>query len=196
MELTMQIVCTEFEQVKIKNNRIIVDEKSEEYYIIPLNKSYDMESDNEVYRLTFKNQLLLLKYSNYYKEILIKDYNFTECVLIKSEYIKDIYVKLFDIHDCFRKNIWQSNNNTSIHKKYKGKYMLILPIIEDMIHIKEYGEGIPNYQVELITNEVLLKKVGSRSNSNGYLVLTNNMLLNKEALFVKLSDSDVDTFFE
>ena len=196
MELRMEIVCKDFEQKPIINNKIYVDKPSDEYYIIPLNKSFELESDDEVFRLTFNNQLLWLKYSNRHKEILLKEYDFKECVLIKSEDILDIYVKINKCHDCFVKNVWQSENSSSLNKKYLNKHMLILPIIEDMFDIREYGEGIPFYQIELITNEILLKTVKNRGNNNGYVILTNNFLLNKEALFVKLSDDDYNSFIE
>ena len=191
-----EIICENFEQKKIENNRIYVNDSSEEYYIIPLNKGFDMESDDKVFKLTFTNQLLWLKYSNRHKYILLKDTRFTECVLIKSEDIYDIYVKINNVHDCFRKNVWQCDNNISINKKYLNNHFLVLPIIEDMININEFGEGIPLYQIELITNEMLLKYVKDRGRNNGYIVLTNNMLLNKEALFVKLSSDDVGLFVE
>lgn len=195
MELTMEIICENFEQKKISNNKVEVDEPSEEYYIIPLNKSFSMEYDDEIFKLTFKNQLLWLKYSNHSKNILIKDYNFTECVLIKSEYIYDIYLKIH-CNNLIRKNVWHSNYNINLKKKYIGKYFLAIPVIEDMISVKEYGEGISNYQIHMITNEVLLKKVDNRSDCAGNLIVTNNFRLNKEALFIRVSDDDVGLFLE
>lgn len=196
MELKIEIICKNFEQKTINNQKICVNEQTEEYYIIPLNKSYDLEYDDEICKLTFKNQLLWLKYSNHQKEILLKEYNFNECVVVKSEDILDIYVKIIDCSNCFRKNVWQSNNNVSLNKRYLGKHMLILPIIEDMIDINEFGEGIKEYQIELITNEVLLKEVKDRGNNNGYVVITNNVVLNNEALFVRLFEDDVESFLE
>jgi hypothetical protein len=65
--------------MNIVDKKIMVDESSGEYYIVPLNKSYDLEhireddsDDDEFVKLTFKNQLLWLKYSNHKKELLLK----------------------------------------------------------------------------------------------------------------------------
>lgn len=196
IELKTEIICENFEQKPIIENKVKVDEATEEYYIIPLNKSYTMESDEKIIKLTFTNQLLWLKYSNHHQEILLKEHDFKECIVIKSEHIYDIYVKINNIHDCFRKNVWQCDNTISMNKKYLNKHIIVMPIIEDMISIKEYGEGILNYQIELITNEILLKKSKDKGNHNSYINLTNNFLLNKEALFIKLSDDDVDLFLE
>ena len=196
MELKLEIICKNFEQKKIIDNKICTNEQSEEYYIIPLNKNFEMEYDDEVFKLTFKNQLLWLKYSNHFKNILIKEYDFNECVLIKSEDIEDIYVKLYTKKDCFLKNVWHGRNSISLNKKYLNKHMLVLPVIENMIHINEVGEGDVLYQIELITNEVLLKKVKKRSECNGHVLLTNNVLLNKDALFVELSDDEVSLFVD
>lgn len=192
MELKMEILCTEFKHKKILDNKIIVDEKSEEYYIVPLTKEFSVDEGEGVYKLSFKNQLLWLKYSNHNKEILINEYEFEECVLIESKNIIDIYMNLHTNH-CFRKNVWQSNNNVRLNSDYAEKHMLILPIIEDMIDIKEFGIGITNYQISMISNEILLKQT-IKDEHNCHLFITNNFLLNKDALFVKLNDNDVQDF--
>lgn len=198
MELKTEILCKKFEQMKIVDKKIMVDEPSGEYYIIPLNKSYDLEhirddsDDDEFVKLTFKNQLLWLKYSNHRKELLLKDYDFKECVVIRSDDILDIYVIVVTTN-CFKRNVWHSKN-ISLNKKYTGKYMLVLPIFDDMISVREYGIGIVTYQVRMITNEVLLKKVSARSEHGSNVVITNNVNLNKEALFVVVYDDDVSLF--
>lgn len=195
MELKLEIICKNFEQKKIKNNKIKVNSPSEEYYIIPLNKSFSMEYDDEVFKLSFENQLLWLKYSNHWKDILIKDFDFNECVLIKSEDILDIYVEL-QSNNYFRKNVWHTHNTVNVKKRYGGVYFLMLPIIEDMIEVKEFGVGVKLYQIHLITNEILLKKAKRIDGGSCNLMIPNNFLLNKEALFVRLSDNDVGLFIE
>jgi len=199
MELKTEILCKKFEQMNIVDKKIMVDEPSGEYYIIPLNKSYDLEhireddsDDDEFVKLTFKNQLLWLKYSNHKKELLLKEYDFKECVVIRSDDILDIYVTVVTTN-CFKRNVWHSNN-ISLNKKYNGKYMLVLPIFDDMISVREYGIGIVTYQVRMITNEVLLKKISARSEHGSNIVVTNNVNLNKEALFVVVYDDDVSLF--
>lgn len=199
MELKTEILCKKFEQMNIVDKKIMVDEPSGEYYIIPLNKSYDLvhiqdenSDDDDFVKLTFKNQLLWLKYSNHKKELLLKEYDFKECVVIRSDDILDIYVTVVTTN-CFKRNVWHSNN-ISLNKKYNGKYMLVLPIFDDMISISEYGIGIVTYQVRMITNEVLLKKVSARSEHGSNVVVTNNVNLNKEALFVVVYDDDVPLF--
>ena len=189
----MEIICKNFEQLNIEDNTIYVTEQSEEYYIIPLNKSYSLESDDEVMKLTFDNQLLWLKYSNHNQEIHLNEYDFTECVVIKSSYIMDIYLKI-DSTNYLKKNVWQSRNNMSLNKSYLGKYVLVIPIIENMFNVFEYGEGIRYYQMEVITNEVLMKRVRNRGNNNGYVVITNNIVQSDEALVIMLNDDDVDEF--
>jgi hypothetical protein len=199
MELKTEILCKKFEQMNIVDKKIMVDESSGEYYIVPLNKSYDLEhireddsDDDEFVKLTFKNQLLWLKYSNHKKELLLKEYDFKECVVIRSDDVLDIYVTVVTTN-CFKRNVWHSNN-ISLNKKYNGKYMLVLPIFDDMISVREYGIGIVTYQVRMITNEVLLKKVSARSEHGSNIVVTNNVNLNKEALFVVVYDDDVSLF--
>ena len=188
----MEIICENFEQKKIIDNKIIADEPSEEYYIIPLTQSFTMESDDEIIKLVFNNQLLWLKYSNRFNEILLKEFDFKECVLIKSEWIYDIFIKL-DIDNYLRKNVWQSRYVVSMNKQYLGKYFLVLPIIDGMIKVKTVDDRL-FYHVELITNEVVLKKVLSKHNNHGYVGVDGNFLLNKEALFVCLDDVDVGLF--
>ena len=193
IDIKMEIICKNFEQLNIEDNTIYVTEQSEEYYIIPLNKSYSLESDDEVMKLTFDNQLLWLKYSNHNQEIHLNEYDFTECVVIKSSYIMDIYLKI-DSTNYLKKNVWQSRNNMSLNKSYLGKYVLVIPIIENMFNVFEYGEGIRYYQMEVITNEVLMKRVRNRGNNNGYVVITNNIVQSDEALVIMLNDDDVDEF--
>ena len=124
MDMTTEIICKDFKHKKILENKVIVDEASEEYYIIPLSRGFDLEYDKEVYKLTFNNQLLWLKYSNHKKEILIKEKGFDECVLIKSENILDIYMNIL-CHECFKKNVWHTNYNVSLNKKYKSILKLL-----------------------------------------------------------------------
>lgn len=194
MELKTEIICKNYEQLKIKNNKIYTNEQNEEYYIVPLTKSYDLESDDELFKLTFKNQLLWLKYSNRFGYITIKDFEFSECVIIKSEDIFDIYVKINTGHECFRKNVWHCHNNVSLNKRFLGKFILILPIINNMCNLDSFGEGVRHYQAQLITNEVVLQEVRNRGNGNGYVVLTNNVNLNQEALFVVIDKSEYYDF--
>lgn len=189
----MEIICTNFEQLKIDGDKIHVDEKSGEYYIIPLNKDFTMESDDEVIKLVFENQLLWLKYSNINKEILIKEFNFEEFVVIKSEEILDVYVVINTLNK-MRKNVWQSNNIVNMNKKYLNKHFICIPIITDMVDIHNFDGGVIGYQIELITNEVLLKKVKPKQNNHGYFSITNNFLLNKDALFIALNDNEVSKF--
>ena len=195
MNMKMEIICENFEQKQIVDNKILVDEQSSEYYVIPLNKEPSMEYDDEVFKLTFKNQLLWLKYSNHRKEILIKEYDFNECVLIKSEDILDIYVKI-QTSRYDRKNVWHSYNNVNMNKKYLGRYFIVVPVIDDMIDVHEWGIGIKNYQIRMITNEILLKPVLSKNNNHGYVGVTNNVMLNKSALFILLDDDEVSKFLE
>lgn len=193
MELKLEIICKNFEHREIRDKKINVDEMDGEYYIIPVSIPYDTETDGEVYRLKFENQLLWLKYSNHKKEILLKEYNYSECVLIKSEDILDIYVHI-NSTNCFRKNVWQTNNRVSLSKKYSDKYFLVLPIIEDMIDISATGEGIKYYNIDMLTNEILMKKTVNYNNHACYLFVSNNFLLNKDALFIRLNDDDVESF--
>lgn len=195
MEVKTEIICKNFEQMKIEDKKIYTNEQSEEYYIIPLNKNYDLEYDDEVFKLTFTNQLLWLKYSNHWGYILIKEFDFNECVVIKSEDILDIYVKLYTNKECFYKNTWQSYN-ISLSKEYVDKHLLVLPVIEDdMIKFDKVGEG-SFYLVRMITNEILLKEVKNRGKGNGYLVTNNNVMDCGKALFVVLGDDDVMLFLE
>ena len=194
MDLTMEIICYDFKQLKINNNEILTDTKGEEYYIIPISKSFSVESDDDVMKLTFKNQLLWLKYSNRFKKIHLKEFNYKECVLIKSEDVLDIYLKII-CDNYFRKNVWQTNTSVYMNKKCLNKYYLIFPIIEDMVKIYEYGEGIPICNIELITNEVLLKRVKKNGN-HGCLAITTNFLTNKDALFIRIDDDDFSKFFD
>ena len=189
MKLKTEIICKNFEQMKIVDKKIYTNEQSEEYYIVPLNKSFDLEYDDEVFKLTFTNQLLWLKYSNHWGYILLKEFDFNECVVIKSEDIEDIYVQLYTDKDCFIKKVWQSRKNVSLNKKFVGKFVLVLPIIEDMIDFSRVGEG-SFYTVRMITNEILLKEVKNRGKGNGYIVIDNNVEDYGEALFVVLSDDD------
>lgn len=193
MNLKMEIICENFEQKKIIDDKIIVDNPTEEYYVILLNKSYDLETDCEIFKLIFFNQQLLLKYSNMNNEILIKNCDFEDCVIIKSDLIKEIYVELIST-DCFRKNVWHYKNSVYMNKKYLDDYFLVIPIIDDMIDIFEYGEGIRNYQVKMITNEVLLRRVCPKGNNHGYIGVTNNVLMNKDALFVRLGCGEEKLF--
>jgi len=192
MDLKLEIICKDFKHKKTIDNKLIVTEKSEEYYIIPVTRTFTMESDEEVFKLIFENQLLWLKYSNHQKEILIKE-DYDEFIIIKAKDILDIYMNIHTTN-CFKKNVWFSKNNVSLNKKYLDKSILIIPIFEEMISINEYGEGIRHYQIHMNSNEILLRKVTKRSESNCNVVVTNNILLNKEALFVVLSDKDVDSF--
>ena len=196
MKLKTEIICKNYEQLNIVQHKVQVNEQHEEYYIIPLNKDYDLEYDDKVMKLTFTNQLLWLKYSNSKGEILLKEYDFHECVVIKSEYILDIYVKITDCHEYIRRNIYHTRNSPSFNKVLKGKYILALPIINEMIKVKEYGLGIKEYEVEMITNEILMKKVKDRGNKNGYINITNNMMLNKEGVFLPLKEGEEDLFVE
>ena len=196
MELKTEIICKNYEQLRIKNNEIYTNEQSEEYYIIPLTKGYELEYDDEVFKLTFTNQLLWLKYSNRFGYITLKDCGYYECVLIKSDAILDIYVRINSSHECFRKNVWSSHNNVSLNKRFVGKHMLVLPIIDDMCELDCFGEGIKFYQAQLITNEIILQDVKHRGNGNGYVVITNNININQEALFVVLGDDEYYDFVE
>lgn len=196
MNLKLEIICKNYKHKKIIDNNIIVKEPSEEYYIIPLTKSFEIDKYKDEYKLKFDNQLLWLKYSNHKKKILLKEYNFEEAIIINSKDILDIYVSVYSTN-FLRKNVWHTRNNVPLNKKYNGKYFLVIPIIDDMIDIHKYGEGIVHYQIHLISNEILLKKAYERSkNNNGNLIITNNCLLNKEALFIELSDNDVKSFVE
>ena len=193
-ELKMEILCKNFKHKKIIENKIKVDEDKEEYYIIPLNKSFDVESYEDGHKLNFKNQLLWLKYSNRFGEILIKEFNFKDYIVIKSKDIIDIYATVLTTQ-CFKRNVWQTDNAVPLNKKYMGKYILVLPIFdEELIDIKEFGIGIINYQIHMYTNEILLKKATPRAKNSCNLIITNNVLLNKEALFVVLYDEDVSLF--
>lgn len=194
IQITTEIICENFEQTTIKNNKIYVNEQQEEYYIIPLNKDYDLTYDDEVYKLTFTNQLLWLKYSNKNKYINLKEYNFKECVIIKSKDILDVYVKLFT-GNYFIKNVWQSYN-VNLKKKYVDDYFLVIPIINDMVKVNEFGVAGNFNQIEVITNEILLKQVKPRSEHGGNIVITNNVNLCKEAVFIRLSEDDVGGFLE
>lgn len=193
MDLKLEIICKNFKHKRIIENKIKVNEKSEEYYIIPLNKSFNMETDGEVFKLTFNNQLLWLKYSNYYKEILIKEFNCQEYIIISSKDILDIYINIH-CNNCFKKNVWHSQYKLNLNKKYINKYFLIIPIFEDMIDIKKYGEGIENYQIHMMSNEILLKQAKKRSNSGCNLMLNNNVILNKEALLIPLNEKNMEKF--
>lgn len=196
IDVTTEIICKNFEQrnIDVDTNKIYKVEQSEEYYIIPLNKSFDMEYDDEVFKLTFKNQQLWLKYSNHFKEVYLKECNYSECVIIKSEDILDIYVKII-ADNYFRKNIWTTQTSVYMNKKHLGKSFLMLPIIDDMIKIKEFGERICILNIEMITNEILLKKVKPLIN-HGYLGITNNFLLNKDALFIRVNDDELCKFYD
>ena len=194
IDMKTEIICTDFQHKKIIDDKIIVNEESSEYYIIPLSRSFTMESDDEVIKLTFKNQLLWLLYSNHWKEILVKDFEFSECVLIKSEDIKQIEVQILCGENYFRKNVYNSMHTSYMNKKYLGKYMLAIPIFDDMIYVNEAGVNL--VQITLLTNEILLKKVLSNTNNHGYYMITSNFLLNREALFIPVSDDDVELFIE
>lgn len=194
IDVKTEIICKNFQHKKIKNNKIIVNDESSEYYIVPLSDDFTMESDDEVIKLTFKNQLLWLLYSNHWKEILVKDFNFNECVLIKSEDILDVEVKITCGENYFRKNVYHSMNKPHMNKKFRNKYMLAIPIFDDMININEVGVNI--VQIRLLTNEILLRKIVPNKNNHGYFPLTSNFLLNQEALFIPLSCDDVSSFLE
>ena len=196
IEIKTNIICKDFQHKKIIDNNIIVKNESSEYYVIPLSRSFEMESDDEVIKLTFTNQLLWLLYSNHWKKILIKDtdFNFSECVIIKSEDILDIEMSINCGENFFRKNVYQSKHKPYMNKKYLDKYMLALPIFEDMININVVGVNI--VQIRLLSNEVLLRKVVDNLNGHGYYPLTSNFLLNKDALFIPVSVDDVGLFVE
>lgn len=195
MEIKTEIICKDFEQRKIDdNNKIYNVKKSEEYYVIPLNKSFEMEYDDTLFKLTFKNQELWLKYSNRFKELLLKTTHYTEFVLIKSKDIIDIYVKII-ADNYFRKNIWTTQTTVHMNKKYLEKHFIVIPIINDMIDIREFGEKIPILNIEMITNEVLLRKVTPYA-KHGHLSITSNFLLNKDALFIKVNDDELNKFYE
>ena len=194
MELKMEIICKDFKHKKSIENKLRVQEIEEEYYIIPITRPLDMETDGEVYKLTFTNQLLWLKYSTHQKTILVNEYDYEEFILIKSKDIIDIYINLHT-NRCFRKNVWHSDNKVHLNKKYLDKYFLVLSVFEDAIDVKEFGEDLKYYQIHMNTNEVLLKKATPRAKSSGCnLIITNNMMLNKEALFVPLSDESLELF--
>ena len=195
MNLEMEIVCENFEQKKIVDSKVMVDVPSGEYYIVPLNKELSMEYDDEVFRLRFYNQLLWLKYSNHRREVLLKDFEFSECIVISSEDILDVYVKI-RTSNCERRNVWHCYNNVNMNKKFLGRYFLVVPVIDDMIRVHEWGLGVPNYEIKMITNEILLKRVESKNNNHGYVGVTNNVMLNKSALFILLDDDDVFKFLE
>lgn len=194
IDVKTDIICTDFQHKKIIDNKILVNEESSEYYIIPLNKSFSMESDDEVIKLTFKNQLLWLLYSNHYKEILVKDYDFSECVLIKSEDILQVEVNILCGDDYFRKNVYSSMHTIYMNKKFLGRFLLVMPIFDDMINIDEVG--VNTVQISLLTNEVLLREVLSNRNGHGYCMVTSNFLLNQEALFIPVGDVDRGLFLE
>lgn len=193
MDMKLEIICNAYKHKKAIENKIIVNEPQEEYYIIPITKKYKIHKEKDMYKLTFHNQLLWLKYSNYKKYILLKEYDFEDFIIINSKDIIDIYVEV-QTTQCFRKNVWHTRNSVPINKKYGGKYFLIIPIFDNIIDIKKYGIGIEYYQIHLITNEVLLKKASERSKNGCNLSITNNCMLNKEALFIVLNDNDVEKF--
>ena len=148
-----------------------------------------MESDDEIIKLTFVNQLLWLKYSNKDGVINLNDFDFKECVLIKSKDICDIYVVLVT-DDYFEKNVWSGRYHVGVNKKYLGEYMIVFPIIENMIKVKEI-DGL--YRIELIVNEILLKEV-HRRNNHGYVMLDVNIMLNKTALFVPVNKENIGIY--
>lgn len=192
MIVKMKILCEQYKHKKIMNKKIIVNEASEEYYIIPITKEFTVNTDGDIYELVFKNQLLWLKYSNYKKEIVIKEL-FTECIIIKSEDILNIEVDI-TCNNYFLKNVWQSNNNVRLNSRYDGKYMLCLPVFDDLINIHEFGVGlVKDYRILLNTNEVLLVRTVPQEH-NCSLMVSNNFLLNKEALFIRVSDDFVSDF--
>lgn len=192
MDLKLEIICENYKHKKIKNNKILVDKPSEEYYIIPLSKSCVLESDEKYFKLTFNKQLLWLKYSNHKKEILLKEYDFKECIIIESKDIFDIYVKI-QTGNYFRKNVWNSKTTTFIKKKYDKDYFLVLPIFDDMIEIEEFGEGVKINQINMITNEILLKQAKKNGNS-AVVMVTNNFTLNQEALYIRLNNDEIEDF--
>ena len=189
IEYKTEIICKNFEQMNIIDNKIYTNEQKEEYYIIPLNKDFIMESDDEIIKLTFVNQLLWLKYSNKDGVINLNDFDFKECVLIKSKDICDIYVVLVT-DDYFEKNVWSGRYHVGVNKKYLGEYMIVFPIIENMIKVKEI-DGL--YRIELIVNEILLKEV-HRRNNHGYVMLDVNIMLNKTALFVPVNKENIGIY--
>lgn len=191
IEFKTEIICNEFEQLNIVQNKIYTNEQNEEYYIIPLNKDFIMESDDEIIKLTFVNQLLWLKYSNVDGVINLNDFDFKECVLIKSKDIHDIYV-VFATDDYFRKSVWSCDYYVCVNKEYVGKYMLVFPVIEDMIKI---GDVDGFYRVEVIVNEILLKEVHKKGNQ-GYVMVDSNIMLNKSALFVPVDVDNLDLFID
>lgn len=195
MKIKTEIICKTFKHKKPVNGKLIVDEGSEEYYIIPITKQFKAETDGEVYKLLFENQILWLKYSNHKHEILLKEFDFKEFIIIKSDEILDINV-FVKTNKMFRKNIWQSKTSVKINKQYDNQYFIIIPIMEDMIKIHEYGEGIRWYEINVISNEILLKKAHISGENNCLLNLTVNATLNKEALFLPLYDKDVASFIE
>lgn len=194
MEFEMEILCNEYKHKVLVDDYIIVDTESEEYYIIPITKEMGKLWSGEAYRLSFKNQMLWLKYSNSEGKILVKNIGFTDFIVIKSEDIIDIYMYV-STSDYFRKNVWQSKNNVRLNKKYTDNYILCIPIIEDMINVKEFGDGVvKEYQIHMISNEAIISKTTPQSH-NCNLMVTNNFLLNKEALFICLNEKDVNKFF-
>ena len=164
-EIKTEIICKDFKQMNIIQEKIYTNEQREEYYIIPLNKKYTMEYNDEIYKLTFHNQLLWLKYSTNKKYILLNEYPYRECVIIKSKDILDIYCQIATDNYEIKKT-WQSNN---VHTKKQniGKHCLVISIIDEMVNVSDFGTTGRFHQIEVITNEVLLKEVKRRSENGG-----------------------------
>lgn len=200
MQMKMEIICKDFKHKKIlpekEYKKIVVDEPSTEYYIIPLSKDFSMETDGDVFKLTFDKQLLWLKQANHTGRILLKEYGFEECVLVKPDDMVEVYVRIVS-DNMIRKNVWQSDNNVYMKKDFIGDYFLCIPVLdESLLDYHEFGEGIVDYQVRIITNEVLLKQVVRRCDSGGNLIVSNNFMLNKEALFIRVGGDEVGEFIK
>ena len=192
MELEIEILCKEYKHKKTVDEKLIVDKELEEYYIVPLTRKPNISS-NGYYHISLKNQLLWLKYSNGSNEILLKDCGFDDYLIIRADDIIDIYMYV-STSEYFRKNVWSSQHNVRLNNEYMDKYLLCIPIIDGMINVKEFGEGIvKEYQIHLLSNEVLLKKTIPQEHNCNFIV-TSNFLLNKEALFIPLFDGDVVSF--
>ena len=194
MMIKTEIVCKTYKHKKLVDGKLIVSDPSEEYYIIPVNREYHCEKGRETVYLEFKNQLLWLKYSNRFNEILVDElyYGYTDFIIIKSVDIVHIEARI-NTTRYFRKNVWSSDNNVRLNSRYNDSYFLVLPVIDDLINVDNFGIGIQTFQIRMITNEVrLCKPIVNEHNCS--LMIPNNYLLNKDALFIELHDGDIGSF--
>lgn len=195
MDIKLTILCKNYRHKRVINNKIIVDRPEGEYYLIPITREWSLDdSHSEYYELKFMNQQLWLKYSNRFNEIVdLKDYGYTDYIVIESEQMENIQMSIHT-SECFCKNVWQSNIRVGINKKYTGKHLLIIPIFENLMDVTKTGEGIPDYYIRMMSNEIILREAKARSKYNTEVNITNNFLLNKEALFIPLTEQSLRKF--